>query len=918
MSRGSPVPRPGEVLGRARLKAGLAALEARDRKALLALLRATLERARGEIGRRLDAGAPGGELVTAMSFAIDGILRALMRHVDERMIPQSNRLKGERLALVAVGGYGRGELAPYSDIDLLFLVPYKPTPWIEQVVETALYTLWDLNLEVGHAVRTVEDCIRRAGGDVIVETSLLESRFLWGDRAPMARLERLFRRDVVADSGARFARAKLAERDRRHMRMGSSRYVLEPDVKEGKGGLRDLHTLFWIVRHRYRLESVDALAGPGVFTRAELGRFSRARDFLNRVRCHLHSLSGRAEDRLTFDRQPEIARRMGFAGGSDRVAVERFMKRYFMVAKQVGDLTRIFGAAIEDARAGPGNRPRYGLEGATVEGFALDRGRLAVADRRWFSRRPGDLIRVFHIAERRALEIHPRTLRLITRNLARIDRSLRRDREANRLFVDILTSRRDPEGALRGMNEAGVLGRFLPDFGRAVARMQYDMYHAYTVDEHAIRAVGALAAIERGELAEELPLVTGILPRMPQRRVLYLAVLLHDIAKGRGGDHSVIGADIARDVGRRLDFAADEIDTLAWLVRRHLAMSKTAFRRDVDDPKTVEDFVGEVQSLSRLRLLLALTVADIRAVGPRVWNGWKGQLLRELYRRAEEVITGGHGPAIAKQARVSARVRALRARLDGWDARAVEVYLGRLVAPYWLAFDEAAHLRHAGMVRRAEERAGDGAPLAVETRVDRFRAVTEVTVFATDERGLFARLAGAIAVAGASIVEARIFTTTDGMALDTFWVQDENARAFDDGQRLQRLVGAVRDTLAGALDPGAEVERRRGRWLRGPGLPVEPRVLIDNDASSKHTVIEVAARDRLGLLHDLARTLADLGLSVVTARVATYGERAVDAFYVRDAFGLKPARDAQLARIRRRLLARLETPRPVDVLRCGQ
>ncbi len=895
------LPRKASIVSRKKLLEALAEIDAEDRAASLDILRGALETGRAEIFRRLDAGAAGSELVAGMSYLIDQIVRVVHDHTTERVFPHANRLKSERLGVVAVGGYGRSDLAPYSDIDLLFLVPWKSTPWLEQVVEHMLYLLWDLGLEVGHAVRSVDDTIRRAKADMTIRTSILEARYLWGDRSLFRSLMNRFERDIVAQTGPDFVRAKLEERDKRHERMGDSRYVLEPNVKDGKGGLRDLHTLYWIAKYLYRVREVDELVEAKVLTRAEYNRFAKAQDFLWRVRCHLHRLNGRHEDRLTFDTQTEVASLMGYTDRPGVRGVERFMKYYFLNAKDVGDLTRIFAAAIEDAQLAPRQRPWISAAREEVEGFAVEGGRLSVTDRNHFRDHPRDLIRLFHVAQAKRLAIHPRTLWLMTQHLKLIDQDMREDDEANRLFVEILTSTNDPEGTLRVMNEAGVMGRFLPDFGRVVAQMQHDMYHVYTVDEHSIRAIGVLAAIERGEVGDELPLATKIFPQLLQRDVLYLAVLLHDIAKGRGGDHSILGAEIAEQLGPRLGFTADETETVAWLVRWHLLASNTAFRRDVGDPKTVEDFVAVVQSMERLRLLLVLTVADIRAVGPQVWNGWKGQLLRELYYRAEEMLSGGHGEALGKHERVAAMVADLRSRLAGWDDRALDVYADRLVTPYWLAFDSDTHERHARLIRRTEEAADDGEmpTVAVETRVDRFRAITEVTVFAPDERGLFARITGALALAGANIVDARIFTTLDGMALDTFWVQNEMHQALDDEARLARLVDVTTQALTGNLDLDAEIARRRDAWQRrSRSLPVEPRVLIDNKASSKHTVIEVNAPDRLGLLYDLTQAITALGLSIVTARIATYGERAVDAFYVRDAFGLKTTHDKKLDEIK--------------------
>lgn len=912
MSRNPLVPKSSRIVSRRKLDAALEALEAGDGAGLLATLSSTVETGRDEIQRRLEAHAPGPELVAGMSLLMDEVIKAMMRHITERVSPNHNPLKAERIAIVAVGGYGRGELAPYSDLDLLFLLAYKPTPWQEQVIERALYLLWDMGLKVGHAVRTVDDTIRRAQGDMTIRTAVLEARFLWGDRNLYRSLERRFGRDVVSESGPEFVHAKLAERDARHLKMGDSRYVLEPNVKEGKGGLRDLHTLFWIAKYLYRVKRIAELGEAGVFNKLELSRFARSADFLTRVRCHLHVISGRGEERLTFDSQTEIARRMGFSDGRSQRAVERFMKRYFLVAKEVGNLTRIFAAAIEDSQEAPRNRVRYGVAREKIGIFPVEGGRLALPDRRHFEEHPRDLIGMFAIAQEQDIDLHPRTLWVMTQNIARLDNDLREDRQANELFMQILTSRNDPARALRSMNEAGVMGRFLPDFGRVVAQMQHDMYHVYTVDEHSILAISILSGIERGELEDELPLATEIFPKILQRRVLYLAVLLHDIAKGRGGDHSVLGAEVADELGPRLGFNAEETETVAWLVRHHLLMSNTAFRRDLTDPQTIEDFVKVVQSLDRLRLLLVLTVADIRAVGPKVWNGWKGELLRELYYRAEEVISGGHGEAIAKQQRVQSITDALREGLGNWDSRAVDVHIARLITPYWLAFDTPTHLAHAELMRRAEDEGERDLSFAVETRADHFRDVTEVTVFIPDARGVFARLAGAIAIAGANIVDARIFTTLDGMALDTFWVQDERAGAFDDERRLARLKTLVRQIADGSLDLEGEVARRRHDWQHAMTLPVAPRILIDNNASTKHTLIEITARDRLGLLYDLARALTDLALSIVTARVATFGERAVDAFYLRNSFGLKITSEAQLAKIRARLIEVIDEAETTD------
>jgi len=879
------------------------------RAAVLAVLKDAMTHGRSEILGRLEGGAGGSEVTRAHCYLVDQVVRALFDFVTAKVHRAANPTAAERLSLVALGGYGRGELAPYSDVDLMFLLPYKQTPWGEQVVEHMLYQLWDLGLKVGHSTRSIDEAIRLAKSDLTIRTSLLEARYVWGDQALFLELKERFGRDVVAGTGPDFTEAKLAERDERHQRMGDSRYVLEPNVKDGKGGLRDLHTLYWIAKYLYRVETTPELVEHGVLTAAEARTFQRCEEFLRTVRCWVHALAGRPEERLTFDLQPELAKRLGYADRAGTRGVERFMKHYFLVAKEVGDLTRIFCAALEEQhkRKKKSFLPRLGLRRREVEGFQVEGERINVASPDAFEKDPVKLVRLFHVAHERGLDIHPNAVKEITRSLRLVDRRLRENPEANRLFMEILASRKDPEVILRRMNETGVFGRFVPDFGRVVAQMQHDMYHVYTVDEHTIRAIGILAKIESGEFKDDHPLSAEIIHKLQMRRALYLAVLLHDIAKGRGGDHSVLGEQVALELGPRLGLEPAETETVAWLVRWHLAMSSTAFKRDLDDPKTILDFVALVQSPERLKLLLILTVADIRAVGPTVWNGWKGQLLRELYHRAEEAMGGRLD---ARGQRVTAAKDVLRKRLADWTEAELDGHLARAPDSFWLSADIETHERLARLMREADR---TKAPLTVDTRVSRFRAVTEVTIYTADHPGLFSRLAGAMAASGASIVDARIFTTTDGMALDVFWIQDADGKAFDRPDRLARLSAAIEQTLSGRLKLHEELPKRRGKLpTRAEVFRVEPQVLIDDTASNTHTVVEVVGRDRPALLYDLTRALFRLSLTISHARISTYGERAVDVFYVKDLFGLKVTQQGKLDALRQRLLEVFDAPAPPD------
>ncbi len=869
------------------------------RPQVLALLREALANGRAEIRRRFETPGPlrndGPAVLSATSFLMDQLVRVIFDFAEGHVYPAANPSAAERLGLMATGGFGRGELAPLSDLDLLFLRPYKQTPRGEQIVEYMLYLLWDMGLKVGHATRTVEESLRYADRDHTIRTALLEARYIWGDRALCDDLMKAFAQRFTGGDGRDFVEAKLGERDERHRRMGDSRYVVEPNVKEGKGGLRDLHTLFWIAKYLYRVDQPAELVAKGVLTQIEARHFQRADRFLTTVRCHIHYLTGRADDRLSFDLQREIATRLGYQDRLRSRGVERFMKHYFLHAKTVGDLTRIFVAALEASQK---RKPTLAalwqsLRPRQLEGFRLDGQRLAAATPEAFVQDPVAILRLFHVAQENDLDIHPATLRLITQNIRLVDR-LRSDPEANRLFMAMLTSRHDPETTLRRLNEAGVFGRFVPDFGRVVAQTQHDMYHTYTVDEHTIRAIGILASIESGSLKDDHPLSAEIVHKIISRPVLYLSVLLHDIAKGRGGDHSVLGADVAMQLCPRVGLSAAETETVAWLVRYHLAMSATAFQRDLMDPKTIDNFAALVQSPERLKLLLVLTVADIRAVGPNVWNGWKAALLRQLYYAAERVMSGGTLSG-GRAERIKAIQAEVSDKLVGWSDAEKEAHFARGYAPYWLSFPVDTLARQAELVRRAER---EHQPLAIEHRIDPTRSATEVTIHTLDTHGLFARLAGAMAISGANIVDAKIFTLASGMALDTFWLQDLEGKPFDGPQRLARLAARVELALSNRLDIQRELDSQRSSWPRRDRVfTVQPRVLIDNNASDTFTVIEVNGRDRPGFLHVVTRALTRCSLQITSAHITTYGERAVDVFYVKDLFGLKVVNQDKLKQV---------------------
>ena len=806
----------------------------------LVLVKAAFQGARGRVRAAVEERAlPGIEAARALSAIQDAVIQVVYDFAVKHVYYAQNPTNAERLAIVATGGYGRGELAPGSDVDLLFVRPFKQTAWGESVIEFILYMLWDLGLKVGHATRSLAECVRLAKQDITVRTALLEARYLWGDQALFDDLRKIFWSDIATGSGQDFVEAKLAERHARHLRQGESRYLVEPNIKEGKGGLRDLQTLYWIGKYLYRVSDASDLIEKNVFTAEEYRIFQKAEAFLWHVRVHLHYLMERPEERLSFDVQAGLAARLGYHDAEKpRRAVEAFMRAYFLVAKDVGDLTRIFCASLEEQnkKARPSLRsmlPGFLKPRAAGDVFYVDHGRLT-AEPDVFRQDPVNLLRIFQVADAKSVDIHPDVLRTITRSLDLITPELRLNPDANHAFLEILTSRHDPERALRWMNEAGVLGRFMPEFGHAVGLMQFNMYHHYTVDEHLIRAVGNIASIERGEHKDDNPLSTEVIKRIPARATLYVAILLHDIAKGLPGNHSIVGAEIALTLCPRLGLSAAETQAVSWLVKHHLLMSDTAQRRDISDPKTVRDFVGQVQSPEMLRLLLVLTVADIRAVGPGVWNGWKGQLLRELYYAAEQMMSGGD-QAPARGQRVAAAKSALAVRLSDVPEDQRNSLLARHYDNYWLAFDEEELERHARLMLKAD---AAGELLAVAAEVIPFRGVTEIALYTPDHAGLFSQFAGAIAMSGGSIVDAKVTTTTDGFALDIFSIQDAEGDAFDDPDRLARLRATIEKTVRGEIWPRRALTEKRP-LSRTQAFSIRPKVHFDNEASQIATVIEV-------------------------------------------------------------------------------
>lgn len=888
--------------------------EAKIRLALLDKGRELLKEIREYAFDQLTETGKGTQCARSLSAYQDGLISALMQLAETIVYVDANASDAQRITVVAVGGYGRDSLAPHSDIDLLMLLPVKPNERSEQVIEYILYFLWDLNFKVGHAVRNVAQSILHSKTDMTIRTSILEARYICGNQDLFDELGVEFTQKIIKGHAQEFTEAKLEERNLRHETSGKSRYLVEPNIKDGKGGLRDLHTLFWIGKYIYQLKRASQLVEEGVFTETEYRNFRKCEDFLWSVRCHLHFLVGRPEERVSFDVQEELAERLGYTSHAGLRAVERFMKHYFIIAKQVGDLTRVFCAVLEQQEIKQGNVAQRFLNrfiaGKNIEeisktkSFKIEYGRIVALNDQIFIKDPTHLIGLFYLADKYSLLIHPVTLKLVTRSLRLVDDELRANPKASTLFLKLLCSKNAPETNLRKMNEAGVLGHFIKPFGQIVSLMQFNMYHHYTVDEHLLRAVGVLSRIDAGLEGENHPTATDFIGEITNRRALYVAVFLHDIAKGRKESHSIAGAREASILCPQLGMSEAETELVIWLVLDHLEMSEVSQTRDLSDPKTIEDFASKVKTIERLRMLLVLTVVDIRAVGPGVWNGWKGQLLRELYQQTELYLTGGNSAEKIEE-RVKIAQDLLTTELKKLPIKKLpqkqqKHFIERHYPPYLIHVPVEMQVKHALLIKKADKEG-----LATSITLDSFTEMTEINVIAADHPRLLSIVTGSCAAIGGDIVSANIFTTRDGMALDRVQVKREFENDADERRRSKSITTTIEKALRGEIHLPSTLEKKALKQ-NIDAFHVKPRVSLSNDLSDQFTVIEIRGLDRPKLLYDLTCAFYQLNLNIGSAHISTIGEQAVDVFYIRDLMQDKVTDEYRQETIKTTLLAILQ------------
>ena len=845
--------------------------------------------------------------------AIDAVILSTFDVVNTYAFPIANPTKADKLSIIAVGGYGRGNLAPGSDIDILILTPYKITPRIEQIVETLLYILWDLKLKVGYAIRSLEDNISKAKLDNTICTALLDARLISGDQDLWIQFNSVFKLEILNKLKEKYFYEKIKERDVRHKKMGDSRYLLEPNIKEGKGGLRDLNTIRWIISFLYQGNSAKEYLSLGLMTNKEASFYNKAEKYFMTLRSMMHYYSKNNSDRLTFDLQLSIAEKLGYKSHSGSTPIERLMKHYYLFAKDVGYLTKSVLENIEN------NNFKTDKSFFKKLVFNIKKNKNGVFEfygnsihlaKTEKNIEPLDIFRAYDFSAKYDLSLSNDLINIIKLNIRKVD-TLRNSKKANTFFINVLTNINNSEKVLRSMSEIGLLGRFIPDFQKVVARVQHDMYHTYTVDEHTINAIGILRKIDNGELKSKFDLASEVIKKIVSKKVLYIALFLHDIAKGRGGDHSILGGEVAQNLCPRFGLNADETETVVWLVENHLLMSQVAFKRDLQDPNTIIDLKKRIQSPELLKLLYVLTVADITAVGPEIWNSWKDNLLKIVYNETLMEINGG-GDIKSRTVVEEAAKTKLRNSLSDWSDQEFEKYINRFFSYYWTNINFDVHLHHAKLIRDA-----DSKDLKIKIDIENLddQGVTEISIYTQDHLGLFARTCAGLALAGTSVQDARIVTTKDGMTVNTFLIRSANSFSFiEDKNRISTLEDTIRKTISEERDPKILIKEFKSIQIpsRKDSFIIEPRVLIDNLSSKTHTLIEINSKDKIGLLHTLASELFLMGLHISTARISTYGVRVVDVFYIKNMTGGKITEKHKIDVIKSKLMKAINEHKDVS------
>lgn len=860
-------------------------------------VRAALKAVREALGEAFGAGAPIDELVRLRAVCTD---RILVRAWQELMGDADTRT-----ALVAVGGYGRGELLPNSDIDLLILYRDGCLDEIRDGLEQFVTFIWDIGLQIGHSVRSPAECTDAAAEDVTVITNLMEARRLAGDAGLVADMGTRLQPDQVWPTPA-FFQAKLEEQQARHAHYDETAYKLEPNTKESPGGLRDIQTIAWVAKRHFDTDTLYGLVEHGFLTEREYRELRRGQSFLWRVRFALHMVTDRCEDRMLFDHQVRVAEMLGYQDASHNLAVEQFMQRYYRNIKALSALNdillQLFSEAILHAGEDAEPRPINGR-------FQARLGFIEVRDDEVFRRSPRALLEIFYLMQTRPrlVGIRAHTLRLMRRDRHLIDDKLRGDVRSRRLFTEIMRQRNGVTRALRRMNRYGVLGRYLPAFGDIIGRMQFDLFHTLTVDEHTLFVIRNLRRLALPRFDHELPAISRVMQSLDKHDLLYITGLFHDIAKGRGGDHAELGAEDADVFCREHGMASEDREMICWLIRQHLLMSMTAQRKDINDPDVVHEFAQAVGTVERLDRLYIFTVCDIRATNPNLWNSWKESLLTELYTNTRRNLERGLDNPLEQAELVAENRSAAAALLTRRKVRtpAFKQVWARLDDDYFLRHSAEEIAWHTAAIARHQQQADADQPLVIVDSVG--DQGTTVFVYTRDRDYLFGLTTGILAQLGLSILDARINTTVDDCTMDSYVVTESDGRPITDARRGAEIETALAQAIANPEVSEIRVTRRSSRRSRAFSVPTQVYFTVDH--RHQHTVMELTTADRPGLLSTVGQIFRKRGILVDTAKIATIGERAEDVFHITDRNGAPITDPAIFYQLRQMLMRVLDRTR---------
>jgi [protein-PII] uridylyltransferase len=854
-------------------------------------LKQALELASDDLIRRFKDGHSATELVRLRAALVDRVLLRLWHE-------HAGSLR-DTVTLVAVGGYGRGELHPSSDVDIMLLLPRKPSAEAKQLLSSFLTSLWDIGLDIGHSVRTVKQCRQQAKDDITIMTTLIEARLLDGPEPLFAQMQEAVSAKKIWSS-ADFFEAKKREQIERHHRFDDTAYKLEPNVKGSPGGLRDIQMIGWVAKRHFGVTSLDELVQHNFLTPGQLQILNDGQEFLWRVRFGLHVLTGRQENRLLFDHQAKLANMLGYEDATYTLAVEQLMQRYYRTIMDLSRLNEMLLQLFEEEILMDPNAEPEDLN----EQFQVKNGFLQTANDQVFQRNPSALLEMFHLLQQNAdiRGVSAHTIGLVKRNLYLIDEEFRQNPRNHRLFLDILRAKAGVTHELRRMNLYGVLGLYIPSFGRIVGRMQYDLFHAYTVDEHTLFVVSNLRRFALTRFDHEYPHCSPLMQSFEKPEIVLLAGLFHDIAKGRGGDHSELGAVDAESFCLEHGLSKYEARTVSWLVKNHLVLSTTAQKKDIGDPDVVNEFAALVGDQTHLDYLYVLTVADVRGTNPNLWNSWKASLFRDLYELTARALRRGLENPIDREQLILEKKAASGTLLE--EAGVPETKISEI----WSLLTEDYFLRH-----RSEEIAWHTEVLAdsditsehgfVDVRRQPDGDGLQAVFYTPQKKRTFAHGTAGLGELGMTIVDARIVPLTNGYSLDTYIFMEFDRRVHADESRMSKIRRTLTRVLTAPDDQAAAVTRPAPRQVRM--FTTKTAIEFSEDIAKRGTVMELVAGDRPGLLSDVGRVFVDLGINIDTAKIMTIGERAEDVFYISDAEGRPLSKDSCSA-LRERLFDRLD------------